>query len=94
MLLAVGLGLGFTFSMTLPLDNAATVEQAGSWTVFMLFCGYLIAALGPVCFGALRDYTGTYVASYAMLFAVLLFMLAITPLLKSANKVVLQTSPA
>lgn len=93
-LAAVGLGMGFTVAMTLPLDNVATTEQAGAWTVFMLFVGYLVAALGPICFGALRDHTGSYVPSYEMLFAVLLFMLCITPLLKPARETSLQISAA
>ncbi|MFK3796286.1 hypothetical protein [Pseudomonas sp. NPDC088444] len=85
-LAAVGLGMGFTVGMTLPLDNATTPAQAGAWTVFMLFIGYLIAAAGPLCFGALRDVTGSYAAAYDMLFAVLLFMLCVTPLLKPARE--------
>ncbi|MBZ9781481.1 MFS transporter [Pseudomonas sp. REP124] len=84
MLAAIGLGMGFTVAMTLPLDNTATVEQAGLWTVFMLFIGYLVAALGPLLFGALRDYTGHFAPAYSLLFVVLLLMLCITPLLKPA----------
>jgi CP family cyanate transporter-like MFS transporter len=83
-LAAVGLGMGFTVAMTLPLDNVGTAQQAGAWTVFMLFIGYLIAALGPLCFGALRDHTGNYTLSYETLFAVTVLMFGITPLLKPA----------
>ncbi|MGY2399360.1 MFS transporter [Pseudomonas sp. SDO5271_S396] len=83
-LVAIGLGMSFTVGMTLPLDNATTPAEAGAWTVFMLFVGYLVAALGPLCFGALRDYTGNYDLAYALLFGVLAFMLCLTPLLKPA----------
>jgi MFS transporter, CP family, cyanate transporter len=93
-LAAIGLGMGFTVAMTLPLDNAATTEQAGAWTVFMLFVGYLIAALGPVCFGWLRDFTGGYGLAYEMLFAVLVVMLGVTPLLGSSRGVGLRGSVA
>lgn len=93
-LTAVGLGMGFTVAMTLPLDNVTTIEQAGLWTVFMLFIGYLIAALGPLLFGALRDYTGHYGPAYKLLFAVLLLMICITPLLKPAAEESLQVSAA
>lgn len=81
-LTAIGLGMGFTLAMTLPLDNAGNAEQAGLWTVFMLFIGYLIAALGPLLFGALRDHTGHFGPAYTMLFAVTVLMLCLTPLLK------------
>ncbi|CAI8891575.1 MFS transporter, CP family, cyanate transporter [Pseudomonas sp. IT-P12] len=83
-LAAIGLGMGFTVAMTLPLDNAANAEQAGVWTVFMLFVGYLVAALGPLLFGALRDYSGHFGPAYTLLFGVLILMLCITPLLKPA----------
>ncbi|MFJ7797266.1 CynX/NimT family MFS transporter [Pseudomonas sp. NPDC096950] len=92
LLAAIGLGMGFTLGMTLPLDNAANSEQAGAWTVFTLFVGYLVAALGPLCFGGLRDYTGSYTSAYEMLFAVALLMLCITPLLKPAQEDGLQTA--
>ncbi|MFJ3487770.1 CynX/NimT family MFS transporter [Pseudomonas sp. NPDC090202] len=85
-LAAVGLGMSFTLSMTLPLDNAGSPEQAGAWTVFTLFVGYLVAALGPLGFGALRDVSGSYAPAYEMLFAVLVLMLCITPLLKPARE--------
>lgn len=93
-LAAIGLGMGFTMGMTLPLDNASSPAQAGAWTVFMLFVGYLIAALGPLCFGGLRDLTGSYTAAYEMLFAVLVFMLCLTPLLKPAREASLQGAVA
>ncbi|MGY1950771.1 MFS transporter [Pseudomonas pergaminensis] len=85
LLVAIGLGMAFTVGMTLPLDNASSPAQAGAWTVFMLFIGYLVAALGPLCFGALRDHSGNYSLAYAMLFAVLVFMLCLTPMLKPAQ---------
>ncbi|NVZ52444.1 MFS transporter [Pseudomonas sp. B6002] len=86
LLVSTGLGMAFTVGMTLPLDNANSPAEAGAWTVFMLFIGYLIAALGPLSFGALRDYTGNYNLAYAMLFAVLVLMLCLTPALKPATR--------
>ena len=85
LLVSVGLGMSFTVGMTLPLDNATSPAEAGAWTVFMLFIGYLVAALGPLSFGALRDHTGHYTLAYVMLFAVLVFMLCLTPALKPAS---------
>ncbi|MGV8920608.1 MAG: CynX/NimT family MFS transporter [Pseudomonas sp.] len=93
-LIAIGMGMGFTLAMTLPLDNATSSEQAGAWTVFSLFIGYLTAALGPISFGVLRDYTGSYVSAYEMLFAVQVFMLCITPILKPVRKESMYTTVA
>ncbi|WP_225920126.1 MFS transporter [Pseudomonas vanderleydeniana] len=80
--IALGQGTCFALAMTLPLDNTHTHEQAGQWTAFMLFIGYLVAALGPFAFGFLRDHTGTFEASYGLLVAASLAMLVLTPLLK------------
>ena len=80
--MAAGLGMAFTLGMTLPLDYVATAHEAGSWTVFTLFIGYLIAALGPFCFGTLRDHTGSYARPFLLLFAILFLMLCMTPALR------------
>ncbi|MFJ4345414.1 CynX/NimT family MFS transporter [Pseudomonas sp. NPDC089401] len=85
LLVASGLGVGFTLGMTLPLDNADNPAQAGAWTVFMLFVGYLVAALGPICFGALRDHSGNHDLGFFMLVAVLAAMLCLVPALKPAQ---------
>ena len=71
----------FTLTMTLPLDNTHTPAEANAWSVFMLFIGYLLAALGPLTFGFLRDRTGEYFASYFMLFLVAIGITLMVPLL-------------
>lgn len=85
-LLAVGQGICFPLVMTLPLDNTTTPTDANLWTVFMLFIGYLLAALGPISFGALRDYTGSFGASYGLLLGATALLLTLTPILKPAVK--------
>ncbi|MFI8479116.1 CynX/NimT family MFS transporter [Pseudomonas sp. NPDC078700] len=80
--IAVGLGMTFTLAMTLPLDNVHTAADANAWTVFMLFVGYLIAALGPIAFGYLREHSSDYRLSFVMLLVVSLALLCMTPLLK------------
>ncbi|WP_339485556.1 MFS transporter [Pseudomonas sp. EL_65y_Pfl2_R95] len=79
---AVGLGMAFTLAMTLPLDNVHTAADANAWTVFMLFIGYLIAALGPIAFGYLREHSNDYRLSFLLLLVVSLVLLCLTPLLK------------
>jgi CP family cyanate transporter-like MFS transporter len=81
-LIAIGQGICFPLVMTLPLDNTVSSSDANLWTVFMLFIGYLIAALGPVCFGLLRDHTDGYGASYGLLTAASMLLLVMTPALK------------
>jgi CP family cyanate transporter-like MFS transporter len=75
----------FTLAMTLPLDNTSTPAETNAWSVFMLFVGYLVAALGPLSFGFLRDRTGGYVASYLMLFAVAVGITLMVPLLRPSQ---------
>ncbi|RON57817.1 MFS transporter [Pseudomonas frederiksbergensis] len=83
---AVGLGAAFTLGMTLPLDQTHSAQQANAWTVFTLFIGYLIAAVGPFGFGALRDLSGGFAMPYLLLTAVAVLMLVLTPLLKPATE--------
>ncbi|MFM0075950.1 MFS transporter [Paraburkholderia sediminicola] len=84
-LIAIGQGMCFTLAMTLPLDNTHTPAETNAWSVFMLFIGYLVAALGPLSFGFLRDRTAGYSASYLMLFAVAVGITLMVPLLRPAQ---------
>jgi CP family cyanate transporter-like MFS transporter len=85
-MVAIGQGICFPLVMTLPLDNTTTPTDANLWTVFMLFIGYLLAALGPITFGALRDHTGSFSASYGLLMAATALLLILTPVLRPAAK--------
>lgn len=77
--LALGQGVCFALAMTLPLDNTTSHHEASQWTAFMLFVGYLVAALGPFVFGFLRDVTGAFQASYGVLVAASVALLVLTP---------------
>ena len=68
--------------MTLPLDNTKSVGEANAWTAFVLTIGYLIAAIGPLAVGGIRDVSGSFTSAYWLLAGVALFMLALTPFLK------------
>jgi CP family cyanate transporter-like MFS transporter len=83
---AIGMGGAFTLGMTLPLDNTHDAAEATSWNAFMLVVGYVIAATGPLLVGAIRDHLGSYTWAMAMLFAVTLAMLALTPFLHPHSK--------
>lgn len=79
---AFGLGGTFTLAMTLPLDNASTVEEASTWNGFVLTIGYLIAATGPIAMGWLRDTSGTFQTPLWSLVGLAFIMLLITPFLR------------
>jgi CP family cyanate transporter-like MFS transporter len=92
-LIALGQGMCFTMSMTLPLDNTHTPAETNAWSVFMLFTGYLVAALGPLSFGLLRDRTDGYFASYFMLLLVALGTVLLVPLLRPSPALKVSSAP-
>ena len=59
---ALGLGMGgqFALALTLIAQIAPTPEAAPAYSGMAFFVGYLLAALGPLAAGALRDLTGGY----------------------------------
>lgn len=85
--IAFGQGICFALGMTLPLDHTGSPSEAHAWSMFVLFIGYMIAALGPLSFGLLRDHTGGYGGSYAMLIAVSALMLMTIPFLQKPKAV-------
>ncbi|WP_218859051.1 CynX/NimT family MFS transporter [Mucilaginibacter sp. E4BP6] len=84
-ILAIGLGGTFTLAMTLPLDNTNTHHETNAWTAFILTIGYVIAAIGPIALGALRDYTGNFTSPMLALAGVSIIMLIISFTLKPVN---------
>jgi MFS transporter, CP family, cyanate transporter len=84
---ALGLGGTFTLGMTLPLDNAESVETANVWNAFTMTVGYLMAAGGPLLVGMLRDATGSYQLPMWLLVTLSVLMLALTPLLSPHRRV-------
>jgi CP family cyanate transporter-like MFS transporter len=74
----LGLGVGglFPLALTLPLDYSADADEAGRLTAMTFFIGYIVAAVGPVAVGALRDATGGYAVPFVALAALSVGMLA------------------
>ena len=66
------LGVLFTVTLTLPVDFGATPEEVGRLTAMAMSVGYLLAAIGPVAIGWVRDMTGTFEAPIALLAALVL----------------------
>ena len=85
-LCAFGLGGAFTLGMTLPLDNTHSVDEANAWNAFVLTVGYLIAAIGPLSLGYLRDITHSFQAGSWLLVLVASIMLLLTPALKPQHQ--------
>jgi MFS transporter, CP family, cyanate transporter len=67
----LGLGIGglFPLALTLPLDYSANADEASRLTAMTFFVGYVVAAVGPVTVGALRDATGGYAFPFVALAA-------------------------
>lgn len=69
-LAGVSLGALFPLILTLPLDVAHEPAEVGAVAALMLGVGYIIAAIGPILLGAVRDATGSFGASLWVLVAV------------------------
>lgn len=68
-LLGVSLGAIFPLCLTLPVDVAESPSEVGAVAALMLLGGYLLAGLGPVVLGLLRDASGDYAVSLWLLVA-------------------------
>ena len=77
--LSLGIGGLFPLALTLPLDYSADAEEAGRLTTMAFFVGYIVAAVGPVAVGALRDATGGYAIPFGVLATISVIMLAASP---------------
>ena len=77
-MIVLGLGAGglFPLALTLPLDYSADADEAGRLIAMTFFVGYIVAAVGPVAVGALRDATGGYAVPFVTLAALSVGMLA------------------
>lgn len=75
---STGLGLGvlFTLTLTMPVEFGANPEEVGRLTAMAMSVGYLIAALGPVVIGLLRDLTGSFELPIVLLGALVLIFTA------------------
>ncbi len=79
MLLGLGNGIVFPVMLVLPVDYARDPAMAARLAGMGFGAGYLLASLGPVLPGALRDLTGTYAApcgGYAGLCCALMLLAA------------------
>jgi CP family cyanate transporter-like MFS transporter len=76
----LGLGIGglFPLALTLPLDYSADPEEAARLTAMAFFVGYIVAAVGPVEVGALRDATGGYAIPFGALASIGVVMLVVS----------------
>jgi CP family cyanate transporter-like MFS transporter len=69
-ILGLALGMVFPLVLTLPLDVADEPAQVGSVAALMLLGGYILSSIGPFVLGAVRDVSGSFVASLWLLAAV------------------------
>jgi hypothetical protein len=101
--IVLGLGIGglFPLALTLPLDYSTDADEAGQLAAMTFFIGYIVAAVGPVTVGALRDRrlrdsvrrAGYDQRGHARCFTIVLAATAFTvPLTRDRSKRVSQTS--
>ena len=83
----LGLGLGAIFPLLLiyTLDVTGDPARAGWLTAFMLLVGYAIAGIGPVGLGAIRDLSGSFVPTMAVMTIVSAILLVVVRELRSAE---------
>jgi MFS transporter, CP family, cyanate transporter len=65
-LLGLGIGGQFVLALTVLSTFGATARESAAVTGMALFVGYLLAAVGPVVAGAMRDATGGYTWPFAV----------------------------
>jgi CP family cyanate transporter-like MFS transporter len=70
----LGLGVQFTLALTLPVEYGGDPEEVGRLTAMAMSVGYLLAAIGPVAVGWLRDLTGSFEVPIAVLAALVLIL--------------------
>uniref|UniRef100_UPI00191ADA7D MFS transporter n=1 Tax=Psychrobacter urativorans TaxID=45610 RepID=UPI00191ADA7D len=83
----IGCGLGACFSLTLTvaLDHLSAPRLAGALTAFVQGIGFIISAIVPYIAGMLREWTGSFQASWLMLLVTLICMLIVTTRFAPAN---------
>ena len=82
LVLGAGLGAIFPLLMIYTVDVSPSPTSAGSLSGFMLLFGYLIAAIGPIGLGAVRDVTGGFTATFPILTAVAASLVVSTLMLR------------
>jgi MFS transporter, CP family, cyanate transporter len=66
-LIGLGMGGNLSLALTVVTQSAPTPAAASAYSGMAFFVGYLLAAVGPVAAGALRDATGGFTAVFATL---------------------------
>jgi CP family cyanate transporter-like MFS transporter len=77
LLLGIGNGIVFPAMLVLPVDYAPDHETAARLAGMGFGVGYLLASLGPVVTGGLRELTGSYAAPFATYGVVCLLLMAL-----------------
>lgn len=77
-MLGFGNGLVFPAMLVLPVDYASDPAMAARLAGMGFGIGYLLASLGPVVAGALRDMTGTYAAPFALYAGICVLLMALS----------------
>ena len=79
--LGLSLGAVFPLVLTLPIDVADRPADVGAVAALMLLGGYVLASTAPVVLGAIRDVSGSFVASFSVMVVIAVGLAATTLLL-------------
>ena len=77
LLLGLGNGLVFPVMLVLPVDYGRDPTHAARLAAMGFGVGYLLASLGPLLTGVLRDLTGSYAAPFALYGGVSLLLILV-----------------
>jgi len=76
-LLGIGAGALFPLNLLLPVDAAATPQEAAAWSSMIQSAGYAIGAAGPLLVGMLHDGMGGFGPAVSVLVLLTLAMMAV-----------------
>ncbi len=86
-LLGFGLGAGFTLGLVLLVDYAPDPAGSARLSALAFLVSYLVAAVGPLVSGLLRDTTGGFTAMIVLLLLVAAAQLLLVPALRPGRLV-------
>ena len=81
-LLGLGQGGGFALGRVMVVSYAPTPPTAARLTAMVFLVVYASAAVGPVLFGALRDWTGGYALPWAVFASVAVLQAVVVPAMR------------
>jgi CP family cyanate transporter-like MFS transporter len=90
LLLGLGNGIVFPAMLVLPVDYAEDAAMAARLAGMGFGVGYLLASLGPVLTGGLRDLTGSYALPFGLYAGICLLLMVLASRFRPRSRTVMQ----